>query len=252
MKDYDYITIDKYLNGELTVEELAVFEEKLKTDSDFTNEVKLYQEIDNSLSTRMSNYKQENDLRNTLEDLSAKFANETLEKREERSDKNKSKVFSLKHYGKYLVAASLVIFASLFFFNQGEPNYGDFAKHETLDLVVRGDSSKHLIDAQDAFNTKDYATAEKEFRALLYLDHTKVELQLYLGICLIEQNEFKKAESILEKIKNGNSVYKNKAIWYLALSKLKQKDYKSCKTYLISIPKDAENYNNAQKLLKKL
>lgn len=250
MKNYDYITIDKYLNDELTGKELSLFKEKLKNDKDFADEVKLYQEIDNSLTSRVSNYKQENDLRNTLEDLGKQF------KTEDTNLKTKivkePKVFRLQRFSKFMVAASIVLVASIFFLNSGKPNYADFADHQNIDLIVRGDSNKHIIDAQDAFNAKDYKTAEKELRSILYLDRTKVELQLYLGICLLEQNEFKKAESILEKIKDGKSIYKNKAIWYLALSKLKQKDYKACKIYLESLPNDAEDFNNSQKLLKKL
>ena len=249
MENFDHIAIDKYLNKELTKEELVLFNDKLKTDKDFAEEVKLYQEIENTLTTRVSNYKDENDLRNTLEDLGAEFVSKKLEKRDE---KKVSKVFSLQKYSKYLVAASLVLFATLFFFNNGKPSYADFANHDTIDVVFRGNTNNHLVLAENAFNAKDYKTAEKELRAVLFINSTKVELQMYLGVCLLEQNYFDKAESIFNRIKDGNSIYKNNATWYLALSKLKQKDYVSCKTYLEMIPKDAEDYENAKKLLKKL
>ena len=48
------------------------------------------------------------------------------------------------------------------------------------------------------------------------------------------------------------SIYKNKAIWYLALSKLKQKDFTACKEILLTLPKSSEDYDNAQKILNKL
>jgi len=83
-------------------------------------------------------------------------------------------------------------------------------------------------------------------------DATKVELQLYLAICLVEQNKFELADSILTKIIKGNTIYKNKAIWNLGLSKLKQKDYSSCKLVLTSLPKSADDYTQAAKILKKL
>lgn len=60
------------------------------------------------------------------------------------------------------------------------------------------------------------------------------------------------ADGILTKIAQGNSVYKDKAIWNLALSKLKQKDLESCKKILNRLPKDADNYIKAKELLKKL
>ncbi len=254
MENFNYLEIDKYLNGELTEKELMTFREKLKTDTDFANEVKLYQEIESKLTSKMSNQKEENDLRNTLEDLSLVFSEKEGKTKSEKQKvkKQESKVFSLKRYSKYMVAASIILIATILWKNSINPIYSDFANHESIDLVVRGNSDKNLINAQDAFNSKDFVTAEKELRTLLYLDRTKVELQLYLGICLLEQNKYEKAESIFNKIATGKSIYKNKAIWYMALSKLKQKDYKSCKVYLKQIPKDAEDYQNAKKLFVRL
>ena len=60
------------------------------------------------------------------------------------------------------------------------------------------------------------------------------------------------AAVVFQELKSGNSIYKNKAIWNLALSKLKQKDYKSCKEILLTIPADYENYDQVQELLQEL
>ena len=77
-------------------------------------------------------------------------------------------------------------------------------------------------------------------------------MQLYYAISLIETNNFTKASVLLTNISEGNSVYKEEAIWYLALSSLKQKDYKACKMQLEQISEASEKYNQAQKLLKEL
>ena len=47
-------------------------------------------------------------------------------------------------------------------------------------------------------------------------------------------------------------VIKTMSINALALSKLKQKDYKFCKVYLNQISKDSEEFIDAKKLLGKL
>ena len=78
------------------------------------------------------------------------------------------------------------------------------------------------------------------------------ELHYFYAIALIETNDYAKAETLLKEIKSGTSVYKEKATWYLALSNLKQKKLEECKIYLKQIPTDAEDYDNAQKLLKRL
>lgn len=247
MKDYNWATIEKYFEGDLTPGELAAFKTLMRNGKDFEEVVDLYRDIENSVSSRMINEEEENNLNNTLKVLGNKYVKkEKLEK--------KSILIRLKPYAKYMVAASLVLFATLFYFKNNKGLYTDFAKHPNLDIVVRGNIDVHLINAQKAFNAKNYTLAEQELSIILAKDkaNTKVELQLYLAISLIEQDKFTLADSILEKIQKGNSIYKNKAIWNLGLSKLKQKDFEACKTVLKTLPVNAEDYDLAQKLLGKL
>ena len=253
-KEIDYLEIENYLLGELDNKQLLAFEKRLKEDTDFAKEVALYKDINATLSSRFSSYAEENKLRNTLEDLNAIHINKPISSQiTDEYRKKETKVFSLKKYSKYLVAASLILFASIIWMNTNkQPNYKDYVNYNTIELTVRGDNNLHLTKAQEAFNTKNFNEAQKEFEILLKEDKTKIELQLYLAISLIEQDKFELADSILNKIILGDSVYKNKALWNLALSKLKQKDYKSCKEILRKIPTSAEDYNKAQELLKKM
>lgn len=245
MKEYNWSTIEKYFEGDLSPSELAAFETLMKNGKDFKEIVDLYEEIENSLTSRANNQKEENDLRNTFEDLGKVYIKSDV-------NEKKSKIFSLKRISTYLVAASLVVFASLFYYNNSKISYSDFANHPNIDLVVRGNTNEHLVKAQDAFNVKNYKLAATEFQIIIDKDATKVDLQLYLAISLIEQNKFVLADSILEKIKVGKSIYKNKAIWYLALSKLKQKKYVVCKEILMTLPKESEDYEKAKKIINKL
>jgi predicted transcriptional regulator len=68
----------------------------------------------------------------------------------------------------------------------------------------------------------------------------------------VEQDKYEKASEILEKLRQGTSVYKYKAIWFEALNQLKQKNIGRCTELLKSLPQEAEDYQQAQKLLKKL
>ena len=139
-------------------------------------------------------------------------------------------------------------------FNQfsGEPSYSDFANYNQISLTVRGTSDALLKEAETAFNNKNYEEAEQLFNQILEQVSSNTEIQLYKSITLIETNQFDEADELLEGISEGNSIYKNKATWYLALSKLKQNNLESCKSILKSIPDDAEDYKQAQKLLNKL
>ncbi|MEE9350233.1 MAG: hypothetical protein V3U80_09315 [Flavobacteriaceae bacterium] len=252
MKTFDYLDIEKYLQGELQGQDLELFNQKLNNDADFAEEVSVYKAINNTLSSRAQLHKEENELRNTLEDLGKISLKRTNNSQSFTDKKKKTKVFTLSNVSKFLVAASLVMFTSLLFIQKGKPTYNDFATHQSMDLVVRGDSVSVFSEVQKAFNSKDYVLAENKLQKLTVADKTKVELQLYLGICMLEQDKFELAEKIFTKIKNGKSVYVNKAIWYLALSKLKQEDYENSTSFAKLIPKDADDYDKAQQLLKKL
>ncbi len=245
MKEYNWSTIEKYFEGDLSPSELAAFKTLMDNGKDFKEIVDLYEEIESSLTSRASTQEEENGLRNTLEDFGKVYIKADV-------NEKKSKIFSLKKISTYLVAASLVVFASLFYYNHSKISYDDFANHPNLDLVVRGNTSEHLIKAQDAFNAKKYKLAANEFQIILNEDAAKVDVQLYLAISLIEQNKFDKADGLLEKIIDGKSIYKNKAIWNLALSKLKQKKYVACKAILTTLPKESEDYDNAKKIIEKL
>ncbi|HFS67325.1 MAG TPA: tetratricopeptide repeat protein [Flavobacteriia bacterium] len=245
MKATDYLWMDKYLNNELKGEDLKAFENRLQKDSDFKESFELYKNTSKTLENRIGNRQQATALKNTLETLSKKHIS--------KKEIKEKPVFQLHKYTKYMVAAGLVILATLLWFKKEKPTYQDYASFGKMELTVRGGNmNEHLKKAENAFNSKNYTEAEKELEILINEDKTKVALQLYLAVCLMEQNKLNKAEKILKNIQKGKSVYKNKATWYLALAKLKRQDYKACKKYLKMIDKDAQEYQDAQELLKRL
>ena len=162
----------------------------------------------------------------------------------------KSKVISLQSKW-FAIAAMLVVFIGVWYLNSsGNPSYLDYNNHNEAHFVERSDGNPNLKTAQDYFNSKDYQKASETFAKIENL--TNPETQLYYAISLIETDDYSKAKILLENINKGNSVYKEDAIWYLALSSLKQKNYDESKKYLQQISEDSEKYNSAQKLLNDL
>lgn len=246
MKTEVYLWMEQYLNDELSSEEKQLFEQKLQEDKSFKKEFELFKDLYKTYDNRIGNAKKTAQLKNTL----AQLGNQYIKKEESNKD---TKVISLSGYAKYFVAASLLLLAGIIFLKKGKPTYSDYTNFDKMEVTVRStETNEHLIKAADAFNTKNYKEAAKELEILLKEDKTKVTLQLYLAVSLMEQNEYKKAEKILKKISKSDSVYKSKALWYLALSKLKQQDYKACAKYLKRIQKGAPEYDDAQGLLKQL
>jgi hypothetical protein len=151
----------------------------------------------------------------------------------------------------YVIAASVAILVGLFVFQNINPSFDDYNNPELATFVKRGDVNENLKLAQDAFNAKNYKAAIPYFEAILKANKSP-EIQYFYAVSLLEENQFQKAETNLSELKTGTSLYKNKATWYLALSKLKQKDYDSCKAILQTIPDDFEDYDLVQELLNEL
>ena len=68
----------------------------------------------------------------------------------------------------------------------------------------------------------------------------------------MQVGKYVKAETIFKELEAGNSVYKEKAKWNLALSKLKQGKYKECQEILQTISQDFEDYDDVEQLLEEL
>lgn len=244
MSDTKYIEIRRYWNNELSSEALIAFKQKMAADANFAEEVALYNEVSESIASRVINEDKTNDLKNTLTAIIAK----------------NSKVIPLqqpakkKRFPYYWIAASFVILLgiSMVFNNNSKPSYQDFANHETLSLTVRGTDNINYKQAEKAFNTKQYKRANNFFDIILNEAPTATEIKLYKAISLIEINNFNEADSLLRNLSKQNTVYSSEACWYLALSKLKQKDYDECKKALSNIVLGDRFFIKSQKLLQVL
>ena len=240
MQEELYIGFEKYLLNEMTAEEQSEFENKLQTDDNFREQFQIYKETTQFLELKFS--KKAVDFKQNLKAIGSNHFGKPVSK--------KSKVISLQSKW-FAVAAMLVVFMGVWYFNQsGNPTFSDYNNYNEAHFIERSDNNQNLVDAQTFFNAKDYKKASQSFAKIE--DLTNPELQLYYAISLIETNDYTKASVLLTNISQGNSVYKEEAIWYMALSSLKQKDYKTCKKQLELISQDSEKYNQAQKLLKEL
>ncbi|MEC4004091.1 tetratricopeptide repeat protein [Flavobacterium sp. SUN052] len=242
MNEENYIAFESYLNNEMLSDEKIIFDEKLQNDAQFKADFNLYKEttsfIENKFDSKTIDFK-----------ANLKSISESHFSSSERQ--TKSKVIQFKTFY-YAVAASVAILLGTWFFMQNSiPQYGDYNQHESANLLERGSVIKNLKAAQDAYNAKKYKVAIENFEIVLK-EYDKPEVRYFYGISLLEENKFADAEATFTKLQSGTSIYKDKATWNLALSKLKQKQYEECKTYLKQLPEDAEDYEKAQKLLDKL
>ncbi|MDO5972495.1 hypothetical protein Q4Q35_22060 [Flavivirga aquimarina] len=243
MEDQNYILFESYLSKELPQDEIIAFESRLKNESDFNQAFNTYKELASFLEHKFENEAASTAFQNNLK---------TISKTHFEKQKPAKKVGHFKLW-KYAVAASIALLIGIFTFNDSpNPTFSDYNNYEAISLTVRGGQDELLKAAEDAFNNKNFITAEIIFGQLLAKDNSNKELQLYRGIALLEIDKFDEADSLFSRLSNTQSVYKSKAIWYSALSKLKQKDFAACLEILKTIPKYAEDYKEAQNLINKL
>ncbi|MFV5697261.1 tetratricopeptide repeat protein [Flavobacterium sp. ZT3R17] len=240
MNEEHYILFDQYLQDELSAEDKVKFENQLSEDPELASAFDTFKELNLHLENKFGNADAFDAFKENLQSISNNHFKDS---------KPKAKVIAFKPW-MYLVAASVAVLFGLFLFNPN-PNFEDFNQQENAYFVERGSVDANLKQAETTFNAKNYKAAIPFFEAVLKEKKTP-EIQYFYGISLLETNKIKEAEAVFKELKAGTSIYKNKAIWSLALSKLKQKDYKSCKEILLTIPSDYEDYDQVQELLKKL
>ena len=239
MNEERYILFGQYLDSELSAEEKTSFEKQLAEDSEFASAFEIFKELNQHLENKFGNANELKAFKKNLKSVS-----------KEHFKTKKPKVVAFKPW-QYAIAASVAILVGLFVFQNINPSFEDYNNPEMATFIERGDVNENLKLAQDAFNAKNYKAAIPYFEAILKVNKSP-EIQYFFAVSLLEDNQFQKAETNLSELKSGTSIYKNKATWYLALSKLKQEEYKSCKEILLTIPDDFEDYDQVQELLNEL
>lgn len=236
-----YELFDGYLQDELSVAARTDFENQLSADNKLKEEFELFKAISGHLEQQFADASEREALSATLKGLS----DQSMQQQE-------TKVIRFKPW-KYAVAASVLLLAGLFVFNEfSNPAYEDFASIQSISLVERGETNVALAQAEKAFNAQEYEQAVSYFDQVLAADADNTEVRLFKGIALLQLDRYVEAETIFEAIANGNSALMHEAQWQWALSKLKQEDYEACEELLKKVPEDTPFHEKAKKLLRKL
>lgn len=240
MNEERYILFDQYLQGELTVDEKNNFEKQLSEDPELASAFESFKEMHFQLENKFGQEQEREVFKGNLTRISDKYFN-----------KKKHKVVSLKPWY-FAAAASVIIMFGLFFFDYKQyPNFEDYNHPESAYFTERSVSEETLKQAENDFNGKRYEKAIPLFENILK-ENNSPEIKYFYGISLLQVGKYVKAETIFKELETGNSVYRDKAKWNLALSKLKQGKYKDCKEILQTISQDYEDYDEVERLLEEL
>jgi len=227
--------IQKYFENALSTEETVTFEILLVSDSEFAKDVAFQKQLKKAV---------------------------TIEERKKLKEKLNS-FESQKTSGTkwWYAAASILVLVTISFwlYNQNPSTEKLYASYfesypNVIEPVVRNGNNQVVSTKTKAFiayESKDYSNAVIFFNDLI--DGTDDDYALfYKAISLMHINKFDEASSIL-KSTNWSDTYNSKALWYLALSELKQNHIDNCKDALNKLIVTGNfNVSEAKELLKKL
>lgn len=242
MEEQEYILIENYLAGMLSTEEEKAFENRLAKEPELKEKFETYQEFSKHLEHKFE-HKNE---REAYQKSIRQEADRHFDKNPKRPKKSIRKPWRIGG------AATFLILIGLYFYQEyTTPVFADYNQYSVVSFQGRGAENDMVKQAEDAFNSHNYTEAAGFFEQLLQ-DDDNVEYKLYSAISLVEIDQFEKADQLYLEILKGDSVFKHEALWFGALSKLKQENEKAASQLLSQIPEETDRYRSAQKLYNKL
>lgn len=244
MNEQDFTLLDDYFNGLLSPEMVASVETRLQTDTEFAREFALRQKLE-AFPARETKRQQ---MRATLRDLGAEYFaenNQTI------APPLRAKV----NYTRWFAAAAavtLLLMAAWWLLRPSTSLYEQYASNEPLHFTERGAADTDAATAETAFNAGKYEEALSALDRMLQQKPDNLRAQLAKGICLLELNRPAEARATLHALANGSSALQQEAIWYVALSYVRENDPAQAKATLSKLAPGDPHYDTAQALLKKL
>lgn len=246
MKTYSYTEIARYAEDDMTAEERQEFEQALSTDTALQQQLSLYRDVHGSLQQHFNKDAQQLHLEDTLQQMRGEFFSKAS---------TPAKVIPMKRYLRYAMGAAAVLLVAVFLWKPWQPGdlYGKYAPLDMINPAVRGENTDSLLQqAAIAFNNEDFATAEKNLEQVRRIKPDDSFTNFYYGVSLLQNGKLAQSRVVLSALANGESAFKHQAIFYQALTYLKEGNKTACGEWLQKIPADAANYAKAQELLNKL
>lgn len=252
MKNYDdFQRIEHYLEGKLTEDDVLAFEDRLKSDKEFANQLKNY----NTIISEIREFSR-NELKNQL----TRIHYEVIPMKEKKDP------IGFKGYLRVAaVILALVVLSSPIIYNKYfkksscEKLFTEYFEPYSNISSQRGsliDEENLLKESAMYFYEKgDYNKAILSFEELLSHYNTKDNQTLfYYGISCLGSEENAKAIEVLNKLnEEGDLVFYEQVKWYLALAYLNVSEKEKSKNLLVKLVDYNGSYlDRANELIRKL
>ncbi|MBI9037327.1 MAG: tetratricopeptide repeat protein [Bacteroidales bacterium] len=248
--------IEDYLRGNLSEAERKLFEDKLKTDTDFAEEFELNKRIENAIANdEIDNF------RETLKNIHKKLYNES-----ETEISGTKKLFNtaLKYWK--IAAVVLIILIPLTvvmyimihdsssnsnLFYQNYERYPAISENRSINKII---NDSIFSEGLKCYKNGDFTNAVGYFKNVVENEDNNVAAQFFLGISYIEITNYNRAiNSFEDVIEKDDTLYSQQSEWYLALCLIKIGKTNDAKSVLQRII-DNEGYyfSKAGKLLNEI
>ncbi|MBK8920647.1 MAG: tetratricopeptide repeat protein [Saprospirales bacterium] len=239
MQQQDFDLLDDYFNGLLPPESEQALRERAAADPDFAREF--------ALRERMQRWLHREPVRQAVAKNLAEIGPDYF-------TANAARPWRVSWKRWALLAASFAVFAfAVWFFALRQPSlYHRYAQHAPLQFTERGAGDSPETRAERAFREGRYEEALAALRTVLTDKPGHLTARLYEGICLLELGRPAEARAAFAPIAEGTSALQADALWYLAISYLRENDPTRCRETLLRLQAGQEHYQQAQELLRAL
>ncbi len=211
--------IDRYLSNDMSHDEVLLFKDKLKSDSNIRSDYRLMCEVDNAIM--------EDDIMDMRSMLGGIYA-------ENFKTTEKKKIINIFSNSKlYYAAASLALLITtggLLYNNYNKQSstsaiFDEYYKpYESTSAFRSGDikTDALLFNAMHKYQQEDYSGALSMFEEILSKNGKDLTANLYSGISYLETEEYKNATNSFQSIvANNDNLFVEQAKWYLAMCYVK-------------------------------
>lgn len=229
--------LERYLEGEMNVEEREDFEREMAADPELALQVRLHRRLDMSLGNR-EEIEVENKLKGLMEE---EVAEEPAQRR--------------ISYRPYLaVAAGIVLLALIGYFllPQSVPPQELYAEHyfpyDGSGELRSGDSVPPTLWTQafDLYDAGQFSEARAAFEEVTDVSPGNPRATFYIGQCHMELGEPALARKAFEEVlAEGQNLYLSQSQWYLAMACLKLEDIACVEAQLEPLSREAGAYKEA-------
>lgn len=239
--------IERYLDGEMTGQELVWFEKELDSNKWLQKELRLRKKVNQAILDEDSMK-----FNDELEDAYAAYVHKG-----ENPWYRKNKIVIGGSVLASAVAALILILSLTGKQYTNEQLFERYYKTYESNLTFRSADNElnpDLVLAMQLYDNKDYTRALELFETILQNDPDRVGLNFYSGISRMEIKEYDQAGKSFKKVVDDRyNMYMEQAEWYLSLCYLITNQDDKAVNLLEKIRNDRGYYHQeARKLLRKL